>query len=194
MASAQTQRATLTPEHRRQWALAHRILFGFGLVAFENGDTDYRLWEAAVADLDPATLVPGAKAAADFSGTWFKISDFKGVCRGSHNSKAPDPYLAYTEACNAPSPKDAQAWSHPAVYHAGAACGWGYLASTPERDALPRYRAYYTEMLKRAGAGENLELPVTEMIEHQPDADPEGRRKAAEAGHARFRASLKDWD
>lgn len=73
----------------------------------------------------------------------------------------PTPRAAYREACNAPSPKDAHPWSHPAVYHAGHALGWDRLRNAPERDSWPEFQQRYRDCCRRALSGENLVLPAT---------------------------------
>jgi len=47
----------------------------------------------------------------------------------------PSARSAYIEACRAPSPKSAFAWSHPAVYYAGRESDWFFLANSTERQA-----------------------------------------------------------
>ena len=49
----------------------------------------------------------------------------------------PSPRNAYIEACNKPSPKSSQDWSHAAVYLAGRDCGWHTLSNEIERKAFP---------------------------------------------------------
>ena len=50
---------------------------------------------------------------------------------------------AYLEACNKPSPKAIQDWSHAAVYLAGRDCGWHLLANETERKAFPLFNDCY---------------------------------------------------
>lgn len=70
----------------------------------------------------------------------------------------PDARRAYLEACGAPSPKRAFAWSHPVVYHAGRATGWQLLAREAESVALPVFEHYYARYCRQVLQGEDLEL------------------------------------
>ncbi len=77
----------------------------------------------------------------------------------------PEPREAYREACNAPSPKSAQAWSHPAVYLAGRDSDWFFLAGAPEREAFPVFREHYENYCTRVLRGERLEVPAPQALE-----------------------------
>ena len=68
-------------------------------------------------------------------------------------------HTAYVEACRAPSPKAAYQWSHPAVYHAGCASDWYFLASNPEKIAFPVYERHYQKICERVMNGEQLPAP-----------------------------------
>lgn len=190
MPAASGTTPTTTPVSRGQaasWAKAHRVLFGFGLVAFENGDTDYKLWERACTDLSPQELEAGAQAAKDFQGRWFRLTDYRMLCKASRPA-LPDPHSAYVEACMAPSPKKNAEYSHPIVFHAGVACGWQFLASRAEAEAYPRFSKIYAMLEKRVAAGERLDLPVPELLEHQNKYD---RDKHID-GRERFRRNMQD--
>lgn len=71
----------------------------------------------------------------------------------------PDPRTAYIEACQKPSPKAEQAWSHPAVYHAGCAAGWYFLANNIEAKAYPIFEEQYRLLADRVRAGESFTIP-----------------------------------
>ena len=79
----------------------------------------------------------------------------------------PNARQAYLEACNKPSPKAAQDWSHAAVYLAARDCGWHLLANETERKALPLFSDCYRSYCDRVLGGEELvieppkELPET---------------------------------
>jgi hypothetical protein len=74
---------------------------------------------------------------------------------------------AYLEACNKPSPKAIQEWSHAAVYLAGRDCGWHLLANETERKAFPLFNDCYRNYCDLVLGGEDLiieppkELPET---------------------------------
>ncbi len=72
----------------------------------------------------------------------------------------PDSHSAYLEACRAPQPKAEFNWSHPAVYHAGRACDWFYLAGSTEYTAYPIFKRHYEEICQRVINGETLSLPA----------------------------------
>ncbi len=73
-----------------------------------------------------------------------------------------DAHSAYSEACNAPSPKTNYNWSHPAIYYAGKASDWYFLANNTEQKAFPVFRAHYEKICERVRAGEEL-LPVQQL-------------------------------
>ena len=77
------------------------------------------------------------------------------------------PRNAYLEACNKPSPKASQNWSHAAVYLAGRDCGWHLLANETERKAFPLFNDCYRNYCDLVLSGKELvieapkELPET---------------------------------
>jgi hypothetical protein len=72
----------------------------------------------------------------------------------------PDAQAAYTEACCAPEPKAAFAWSHPAVYLAGRLTGWFALASEPQAAIFPVFAYNYHQLCQRVLRGETLDSIV----------------------------------
>ena len=68
----------------------------------------------------------------------------------------PSPRDAYLEACNKPSPKVEQPWTHPAVYLAGRDCGWYFLANTAESKAFAPFSKSYRRYCEMVLAGEAL--------------------------------------
>ena len=70
----------------------------------------------------------------------------------------PNSRNAYIEACNKPSPKAEQLWSHAAVYLAGRDSGWHMLANEIERKAYPIFNETYRKYCDRVLAGEKLEI------------------------------------
>ncbi len=72
----------------------------------------------------------------------------------------PDPRTAFIEACMAPNPKANHNWSHPAVFHAGQATDWFFLATQEERRTFPVFERYYRTLCERVRQGEKLEAPV----------------------------------
>ncbi|MDF1764567.1 MAG: replication protein P, partial [Oleibacter sp.] len=72
----------------------------------------------------------------------------------------PSAHAAYMEACRAPSPKKEFAWSHPAVYFAGRATDWFFLANEPEQKTFPVFARNYQLLMQRIQDGETLEIEV----------------------------------
>ena len=78
----------------------------------------------------------------------------------------PNGRKAYQEACNKPSPKAAQDWSHAAVYLAGRDCGWHLLANEIERKAFPLFSDCYRNYCDLVLGGEDLTIePAKELPE-----------------------------
>ncbi|MEH6607267.1 MAG: replication protein P [Pseudomonadales bacterium] len=77
----------------------------------------------------------------------------------------PTPRQAYLEACRAPSPKQQYNWSHPAVYLAGKASDWFFLASNNEKAAFPVFSARYKDYCQRVQRGETLSIGEFTAIE-----------------------------
>lgn len=72
----------------------------------------------------------------------------------------PDPRSAYVEACRASSPKAEYHWSHPAVYHAGCAADWFFLANNTEAKAYPVFEQHYRQICDRVRQGETFTVPA----------------------------------
>jgi len=133
----------------------------------ESDEPAFKTWCKVVGDLQPSQIQVGFIALCEDKPKYIPDAlQFRDYCLGTSN--LPTAHDAYIEACMAASPKDQQEYSHPAVYHAGRQAGWGYLASNIESVAFPRFRGIYEELLKRVAKGEQLEMPVIERIEHQP--------------------------
>lgn len=81
----------------------------------------------------------------------------------------PEPRAAYIEACNAPSPKNNFAWSHPAVFYAGAACNWFFLANNNENTALPVFTKHYEKLCQQVRQGIKLEQPQPKALEEKSE-------------------------
>jgi hypothetical protein len=90
---------------------------------------------------------------------------------GANALGLPDARDAYREACLASSPKVEQCWSHPAVYLAGVASDWFFLANQTEKTALPVFEKHYRALCERVAQGETLQLPAVAALPekiHQP--------------------------
>lgn len=82
---------------------------------------------------------------------------------------------AYLEACRAASPKHEQQWSHPAVYLAGRASDWYFLANESESVAFPVFEHHYTRLCREVMQGKELSMeapkPLPEKIERQLESN-----------------------
>ena len=72
---------------------------------------------------------------------------------------------AYMEACRAPSPRAAQAWSHPAVYLAGRDSDWFFLANNTERET---YYLWTVQVNERADYTVELDLSAIDVAVGAP--------------------------
>lgn len=94
----------------------------------------------------------------------------------------PEAHAAFMEACRAPSPKAAFNWSHPAVYFAGRASDWFFLASAAEEQTFPVYKRNYELICERVMRGEDLEIPLPQAL---PQDISRPLDKAAQLAHMR---------
>ena len=93
-----------------------------------------KLWLEALRDFPVEQVLRGAKYAIESSEYLPTLNRMIECCRESLSAYGlPDARSAYIEACNAPAPKSAQPWSHPAVYFAGRDADWFFLATEPEQ-------------------------------------------------------------
>ncbi|WP_239692499.1 replication protein P [Microbulbifer mangrovi] len=147
-----------------------------------------RLWLESLAGFSPEQMVSGAKRAIRQCEFLPNVHRMLQLCAEGENG-LPEARAAYREACNAPSPKANHKWSHPAVYHAGRAADWFFLANNPESSAYPVFAAHYKKICERLMAGETLPAPQQVQLEHQaakPLSKAENAKKLAE-----LRAQLK---
>ena len=127
-----------------------------------------KLWLQSLQDFPAQTICRAAEkiiADSDYLPTLHKMLS---ACTDvALPAGMPSPQRAYIEACNAPSPKAAYNWSHPAVYLAGRDCGWYVLNNQPENIALPQFRDIYQRYCQRAAAGETLVVEKPAMLEER---------------------------
>jgi FAD/FMN-containing dehydrogenase len=121
-----------------------------------------RLWLDSLAAHSPETILLGARRCIETSEYLPTLARMLECCQQARLSAQglPDAHAAYREACLAPEPKQAQRWSHPAVFHAGRETGWFFLASTAESKAFPMFEKHYRAVCERIVSGEVLELPA----------------------------------
>lgn len=124
-----------------------------------------QLWLNTLCDLAPERLADGTRRAIQESKFLPTLQAIREFCDPRPEELGlPDPYNAYVEACQAPSPKSEFAWSHPAVYLAGKASDWFFLASSSESKALPVFKRNYEILCERVMQGEQLDLPLPKAI------------------------------
>jgi len=127
-----------------------------------------QLWAKTLSDLPAARIVAGARRAIKSSEYLPTIHTVRNYCDlRPEELGLSDPYNAYLEACRAASPKSEQHWSHPAVYFAGRASDWFFLASSSEQKALPVFKRNYDILCERVINGEQLSIPLAKAIPEQ---------------------------
>lgn len=143
-----------------------------------------RLWLEALGRFSPETLLRGAKKVIQQSDYLPTVHKMIVACEGDNSAHGlPDIHAAYVEACNAPSPKAEQKWSHAAVYLAGKAADWYFLANNNERTALPVFTEHYRALCEQVRNGAKLKLPellaLPESVERPLSKDQNLERLAS---------------
>ncbi len=118
-----------------------------------------RLWLETLKSMPADVLLRAAKSIISHSEYLPTLHTMLDHCQRVRGDRLPDAHSAYVEACRAPSPKAAAKWSHPAVYHAGLASDWYFLASNPESVAAPVFKRHYAELCEQVRAGVSLPNP-----------------------------------
>ena len=139
-----------------------------------------QLWLHSLLDLSPEEILRGGRRSIKESAYLPTLHTIREMSRpGLKEFGLPDVHSAYLEACRAPSPKAAYEWSHPAVYHAGRAADWYFLANNPERSAFPVFREHYQRLCQQVIDGEELTQPDTPALpqEHSTPLSLEERRE-----------------
>lgn len=124
-----------------------------------------RLWLESLGSFEPEVILRGAKRVIQQSDYLPTVHKMLVACEGDNRSHGlPDVHAAYVEACNAPSPKADYNWSHPAVYLAGKASDWFFLANNPERTALPVFAEHYKLYCDQVRKGLKLTVPERKAL------------------------------
>ncbi|MFT6550823.1 MAG: hypothetical protein ACJA1I_000854 [Zhongshania marina] len=124
-----------------------------------------KLWFSNLRHIQPDIIIAATHRAIRESEFLPTIKGILKYCEpDNHELGLPDSHSAYLEACRAPQPKAEYQWSHPAVYHAGRASDWFYLASTAEHSAYPVFRRHYDDICQRVKNGETLTMPSQKAI------------------------------
>ena len=117
-------------------------------------------------------ILQGAKHAIEHSEYLPTLNRMLECCQqGLSDLGLPAAHDAFIEACQRPSPKSAQPWSHPAVYLAGRDSDWFFLANNTENITWPVFREHYQRWVAAAMRGEALTIPAPEALE-QATAEP----------------------
>lgn len=125
-----------------------------------------KLWLDSLADYPVEQILRGARHAIEHSEYLPTLHRMLDCCQqGLADLGLPSARDAYLEACNAPSPRSAQKWSHPAVYLAGRDSDWFFLANNPERATWPVFEGHYREYCARVMQGETLKVPTAAALE-----------------------------
>ena len=137
------------------------------LKAFPDYDTMImakRLWSRLLVDYSGEVIMRAAEKAVKESRFLPSVHEVLERCDTAEVLGLPNAYAAYIEACRAPSPKKEYSWSHPAVYFAGRASDWYFIANTTEDKAFPVFKRNYEILLKRIQNGEQLEMEIAKAI------------------------------
>lgn len=127
-----------------------------------------RLWKETLAPFTSDQILRGAKLVIEHNEYLPTLHAMLEACeRTLVTEGVPTVMDAYREAANAPSPKNAQSWSHPAVYLAGKKTGWHNLATLDEARSYPMFAQAYRELIKRVLAGEELVIDRPPALEHK---------------------------
>ena len=140
-----------------------------------------QLWLNSLCDLPAERISAGTGRAIKASEYLPTVHSIRKFCDPRPEELGlPDAYNAYLEACRAASPKAEQRWSHPAVYLAGKASDWFFLAGAIESKALPVFKRNYEILCQRAMNGERLEMPVHKALPeaiNQPLSNAERKKR-----------------
>lgn len=130
-----------------------------------------KLWFESLNKYPVRILLQAAKSAIEKSEYLPTLSRMHEQCVAQLGELGlPDAHSAYLQACQAPSPKASQSWSHPIVYLAGRDAGWFILTNEPEAKAFKAFEQHYQKYLERVLQGESFEVPALPAPEpHSPE-------------------------
>ncbi|MES2822134.1 MAG: replication protein P [Pseudomonadota bacterium] len=143
-----------------------------------------RLWMESLRQFSAEAILQGARKVIEQSEYLPTLHRMIRACQGDPEKYGlVDAHTAYVEACRASSPKTNYAWSHAAVYHAGCASDWFFLANNSEKNAFPIFERHYVKLCERVMSGEKLPAPNTlalpEVIETPLSKEENQRRMEA---------------
>lgn len=124
-----------------------------------------QLWVKTLCDFSPNRILAGTRRAIKESEYLPTLHTIRKFCDPKPEEMGlPDVYSAYLEACRAATPKIDQTWSHPAVYLAGKASDWFFLANNIETKAFPVFKRNFEVLCQRVMSGEKLDMPIRKAI------------------------------
>ena len=124
-----------------------------------------QLWVKTLSDISPERIMLGARKAIKNSEYLPTLHTVRKYCEVQPQELGlPDAHAAYLEACKASTPKIEHNWSHPAVYLAGSASDWFFLAGNTELKAFPIFKRNYEMLCDRVIHGEKLRMPNRQAI------------------------------
>jgi hypothetical protein len=136
-----------------------------------------KLWLDSLGDYPVEQILRGARHAIENSEYLPTLHRMHECCvAGLSEFGLPSAHDAYVEACQRPSPKSAQPWSHAAVYLAGRDADWFFLANHTEREAYPVFSEHYQRWCAAVLRGEELEVPNPAALE-QSASEPLSREE-----------------
>lgn len=137
------------------------------LKAFPDLDTmnmAKRLWLRLLGDYTGEVIMRAAEKAVKENSWLPNVHEVLARCDVAEVVGLPSAHAAYVEACRAPSPKKEFNWSHPAVYFAGRATDWFFIANEPEEKVFPVFKRNYDLLLNRIQNGEDLEIDLPRAL------------------------------
>lgn len=123
-----------------------------------------RLWSRLLADYSPAVTLRAAEKTVKENAYLPNVYEVLSRCDSANPLGLPSAHAAYMEACRAPSPKQEYDWSHPAVYFAGRATDWFFLANEAEQTVFPVFKRNYELLLQRLQDGDDLSIEIPKAV------------------------------
>lgn len=132
-----------------------------------------RLWLESLSAFSAQTILLGARHAIENSEYLPTLHRMLESCQeGLRHQGLPSARDAFFEACQQPSPKHQQHWSHPAVYWAGRDSGWYFLANNTEANTWPIFKRQYEAYVAKVLRGDELMMPTPEALPDPHTSSP----------------------
>jgi len=128
-----------------------------------------RLWLRLLGEYSGEVIMRAAEKAVKENGWLPNVHEVLARCDIAEVLGLPSPHAAYMEAARAPSPKKEFKWSHPAVYFAGRATDWFFIANEPEEKVFPVFKRNYEMLMQRIQSGESIELEIPAALPEQSE-------------------------